>query len=94
MSYDVSFLGGWLALALVVGAVVGWYTESEEPQAPLFEGRFRTALIALAVLFLAALLHLFSGRFAFWLESTVLFAIVYLIGCFAGGAVRRTRIVR
>jgi len=89
MSYDVSFLWGWLALAALIGAAFGWYTESPEPQAPLLQGGFRAALIALAVAFVAALIHLFSGRTAFWLESAVLFGVVYLIGCFAGGAARR-----
>jgi hypothetical protein len=94
MSYDVSFLGGWLALAALVGAAVGWYTEASEPQAPLFQGAFRAAVIALAVVFVVAFVHLFSGRLAFWLESAALFGVVYLIGCFVGGAVRRTRVAR
>ena len=94
MSYDVSFLWGWLALGALTGAAVGWYTESPEPQAPLFQGRFRAALIALAVAFVAAVIHLFSGRTAFWLETAVLFAIVYLVGAFAGGAARRTYAAR
>jgi len=92
MSYDVSFLGGWLALAALVGLGVGWYAEASEPQEPLLQGRFRAALIALAVAFVAAFIHLFSGRLAFWLESAVLFGVVYLVGCFVGGAVRRTRV--
>jgi hypothetical protein len=92
MSYDVSFLGGWLALAALVGLGVGWYTEAPEPQAPLFQGRFRTALIGLAVAFVAALIHLFSGGLAFWLESAVLFGVAYLVGCFVGGALRRARV--
>lgn len=94
MTYDISFLGGWLALAALVGLVVGWYTEGPGPQAPLFQGGFRAALIALAVVFVAALVHLFSGRLAFWLESLVLFSVVYLAGCFAGGALRRLRVAR
>jgi hypothetical protein len=94
MFYDVSFLWGWLALAALVGAAIGWYAEGPEPQAPLFQGGFRVALIVLAVVFLAALVHLFSGRFAFWLETAVLFGVVYLAGCFAGGALRRTRVAR
>jgi uncharacterized membrane-anchored protein len=92
MTYDVSFLAGWLALAALVGVGVGWWTEAPGPQAPLFQGRFRAALIVLAVVFVAALVHLFSGRLAFWLESAALFGIVYLVGCFLGGAARRTRI--
>jgi hypothetical protein len=91
MSYDVSFLWIWLALAALLGAAVGWRTEAPEPQAPLFQGRFRAALIVLAAAFVAAFVHLFSGRFAFWLETAVLFAIVYLVGGFVGGALRRTR---
>jgi hypothetical protein len=91
MSYDVSFLGAWLALAALVGLGVGWWAEAPEPQAPLFQGRFRAALIVLAVAFVAAFIHLFSGGLAFWLESAVLFGIVYLVGCFVGGALRRTR---
>jgi len=94
MSYDVSFLWGWLALAALIGAAVGWRTESSEPQAKLFQGGFRAALIALAVAFVAAAIHLFSGRAAFWLESAVLFCVVYLVGCFAGGAARRTFVAR
>jgi hypothetical protein len=94
MSFDVSYLGGWLALAALVGLGVGWYAETPGPQAPLFQGRFRAALIALAVLLAAALIHLFSGGLAFWLESAVLFGVVYLVGCFLGGALRRLRVAR
>jgi hypothetical protein len=91
MFYDVSFLWVWLLFALLIGAAMGWRTEAPEPQAPLFAGGFRIAVIALAVAFVIALLDLLPGRLGFWWESGVLFLIAYLAGCFAGGAAHRAR---
>jgi uncharacterized membrane protein len=90
MFYEVSFLWLWLVLALIVGGVVGWRNESDGPQQPWFEGWFRVALILLGVGFVLSILGLVSGRFGFWVETAVLFFAAYLIGCFAGGAARRT----
>jgi hypothetical protein len=91
MFYDVSFLWIWLALAALVGGVVGWRNEAPGPQQPWFEGWFKYALIALGVGFVVAIIGILGGRIAFWLETAVLFFAVYLIGCLIGGAARRTR---
>ena len=65
--------------------------EVEGPQTPWFHGSIRGALIALAIGFVAAILHIFSGVFAFWVETAVLFFAVYLLGGLAGGALKRLR---
>ncbi len=92
MSYDLSFLSLWLVLAALLGGGVGWVTETPGPQAPWFHGWFKGALIALGVGFVAAAIHLFSGRFAFWVETAVLFFAAYLVGALIGGAARRQRL--
>ncbi len=91
MLYDLSFLWIWLVLAALVGGAIGWRTEDSGPQGPWFEGWFRFALIALGVGVVLALAGLLPGRAGFWLELAVLFFIVYLIGCLAGGALQRLR---
>jgi hypothetical protein len=91
MFFDVSFLWIWLVLSAVLGGFVGWRNEVEGPQAPWFEGWFRSALIALVVGVLLALFGLLPGRLGFWVETAVLFFIAYLIGALAGGALRRLR---
>ena len=91
MIYDISYLWIWLVLAALVGGAVGWRHEVKGPQGPWFTGWFKWALIALIVGFLASIVHLFSGGFAFWVETAVLFFVVYLLGGLAGGAVKRTQ---
>ena len=91
MTYDISLLWIWLALALAVGAVVGWRTDEPGPQAPWAQGWPRTALTLWAVGVVAALLHLGSGRAAFWLESATLFFAAYVVGALLGGWLRGQR---
>ncbi len=88
MFYDISFLGLWLALALLLGAGVGWWTEVSGAQAPWFFGWFRTALIAWLVGLVVAWLHWLPGRLGFWLESALLFFVLYILGCLIGGLLR------
>ena len=92
MIYDISFLWIWLLLSIVLGGAIGWRTESADPPAPLFRGWLRIALIVFVVALVAAIVHVLGGRAAFWLESAVLFFPAYLIGCLAGGALKRLRV--
>ena len=90
MGYDISHLWAWLALAIVLGGAVGWFTEGPEPQGPWLYGWVRGAIYLLAFAIVLVGIHAFSGRVAFWLESAVLFALAYLFGGVAGGALRRS----
>ena len=92
MTYDISYLFLWLVLAALVGAAVAWRTHDPGPQGPMLEGRARVAAIVWALAVVAVLLHLFSGRLAFWLESAVLFFAAYVVGALIGGAARALRI--
>ena len=91
MIYDIYYLWVWLVLTALVGGAVGWRHEVAGPQQPWFTGWFRGALIALIVAFLVAIVHLFSGGLAFWVETAVLFFVVYVLGALAGGAVKRVQ---
>ena len=94
MFYDLSFIWIWLVLTLILGGAIGWRGEVPGEQSPLFEGMFRNIVIGIVVLFVAVLLHLLPGRLGFWLETAVLFAIFYIAGCFAGGALQRMAAAR
>jgi Ca2+/Na+ antiporter len=92
MTYDISHLFVWLVLSGVIGAVVAWRTYDPGPQAPVFEGWVRRAAIAWVVAVVIVVLHLLSGRLAFWLESAVLFCAAYVVGALIGGAARGLRV--
>jgi len=91
MTYDISFLLIWLFLAAVLGAVFAWRTYEPGPQTPVFEGWVRRAAIAWLVALAIVVLHLLSGRLAFWLETAVLFCVAYVVGALIGGAARGLR---
>ena len=92
MTYDISFLWIWLALALVAGAVIGWRTNEPGPQGVWAEGWPRTALIVWGVAVVAVVIHLLAGRLAFWLESATLFFAAYVVGALLGGWLRSLRV--
>ncbi len=92
MIFDISFLWIWLALAVLVGGVVGWRSFDPGPQEPWAQGWPRTALIVWAVAFVAVIIHLLGGRLAFWLESAVLFSAAYVAGALLGGWLRGQRV--
>ena len=89
MFYDETYLCFWLALALLLGGYIGWRNEAPGPQAPWFTGWVRNSLIALIVGAILSLLGLLPGRMGLWVETAVLFAIAYIVGGLAGGALKR-----
>ena len=91
MFYDLSFLGPWLALAAVLGVVVGMYSEAFDWHAPWRDSWVKKALIGLVVAVVIAWLHIFSGRTGFWWESVILFAAVYLLFGALGFRLKRDR---
>jgi hypothetical protein len=91
MFYDLPYLWPWLILTLLLGAAFGWRTEAPGPQAPMFEGWFRWALIALAIAFVLSVFGALPGRFGFWVETAVFFFAAYVVGGFAGGFARQMR---
>ena len=92
MTYDISFLWIWLALAVALGAAVGWRTNDPGPQGPWAQGWPRTAVIVWVVAVVAVVIHLLGGRMAFWLESATLFALAYVAGALLGGWLRGMRV--
>jgi hypothetical protein len=92
MTYDISFLWIWLALAVLVGAAVGWRTNDPGPQGVWAQGWPRTALTVWAVAVVAVVIHLLAGRLAFWLESATLFSAAYVAGALLGGWLRGRRV--
>ena len=86
MIYDLSFLWIWLVLAALVGAVVGWRHYEPGPQGQWFEGWPQRAAMAWGAALVVVVIHLLSGRLAFWLESAVLFFLAYVIGALVGGS--------
>jgi Ca2+/Na+ antiporter len=91
MTFDISYLWIWLVLSAIIGGVVAWRSHVPGPQAPVFEGWVRRAAYIWVLAVVAALLHLLSGRVAFWLESAVLFFAAYVLGALIGGAARDRR---
>ena len=85
MFYDFSFLRLWLALALLLGAVVGWMTCKRDAEPSRFAGWIRWASIAWIVGLTVAMLNLLPGRIGFWLETALFFLAFYLVGCLVGG---------
>jgi hypothetical protein len=79
MFYDLSFLGPWLVLTALLGAGVGWKSEAPDWRAPLRDSWIKIAIVALVIAVVIDWLHVFHGRFAFWWESAILFAVVYLL---------------
>ena len=88
MLYDISFLWIWLTLALLLGVIVGWWTEASGAPAPWFFGWFRQALIAWLIGVVVAWLHWLPGRLGLWLETALLFFAFYVLGCLLGGLLR------
>jgi len=85
MLYDISFLWPWLLLAAVIGLAVGMSAEPPDFGQSWRESWFKQALIAIVVALVVAWLHILPGRAAFWWESAILFAIVYLLAGVVGG---------
>ncbi len=92
MTYDIAFLWIWLVLSAAIGAVAAWRSHDAGPQAPVFEGWVRRAAYIWVLALVASILHLLSGRLAFWLESAVLFFAAYVLGALIGGYVRGLRV--
>jgi len=85
VTYDFSFLWPWLALALLLGAIVGWTTWKHAVESRFFSGWLRWASIAWLVGVVVALLHWIPGRAGFWLETALFFFAAYVLGCLVGG---------
>jgi len=84
MTYLFSTLFWWMLLALVLGGAVGFMTWSQDKNDGWAKSWLKWALVAFIVGLIIAVLHLFRGRFGFWLESALFLFASYIIGCFLG----------
>ena len=89
MYYDISALAVWEIAAVVLGAVVGWFTHTAGPQAGWFVGWVRIALILFVIGVSLAWLGWPMQRAGFWLEAALLMFAGYILGCLIGGALRK-----
>lgn len=87
MYYLISQFIWWLLLAFVVGLFVGYITSSSDERRGWGWLPFG-AIVALAVL-LATSLRFVNGVPALWLETALLFFVIYLAGCFLGGIIKQ-----
>lgn len=90
MTYLLSVFWAWLLLALASGAIVGWVTWGASDK-PRFGGWVPYGILALVVAVAVALLRLLAEAPALWLETALLFASSYLIGCCLGSLLRASR---
>ena len=88
MFYDIYMLEIWLALAILLGAVVGWLTYSAGAHTVWLAGWFRWGLLIWVIGVLVAWAALLPGRAGFWLESALFMFAAYVIGCVLGGGLR------
>ena len=83
MSYLISQLWGWLLIALILGAAVGWLTCAGR-RADWLSGWVPWGLAAFVVGLILALLAWFPGRYGLLLESGLLLFTAYIVGCCLG----------
>ena len=90
MSYLLSVFWAWLFLALAGGAIVGWVTWSISDK-PRFGGGLPYVALAFVIALAVALTRLLSDVPALWLETALLFAVAYFIGCCFGSVLKSQR---
>ena len=88
MIYDISYLGAWIVLTLVVGAGIGWRAQKAGPQQPWSDDGFKKSLIAFAAGVVLVWLQWLPGRLGLWLETAVVFYAAYVVGCMFGVSLR------
>jgi predicted flap endonuclease-1-like 5' DNA nuclease len=82
MYYLISQYWLWLALALVLGVVVGWLTCAE--RADTRWGWLWPALFVAVIGLILTLWRIVNGAPALWLETALLFFSFYIAGCCIG----------
>jgi predicted flap endonuclease-1-like 5' DNA nuclease len=83
MVYLFQTFWAWLLLALLLGVVFGWITCRKE-KTSWFSGWVPYGLIAIALGLIFAITKFIAGRAGLWLDTALMFAIAYLLGCCIG----------
>lgn len=86
MGYLLAQFSLWLALALVIGLVIGWFTQRASSTA-VWRGLLPWALV-LSIGGLASAFRVLSGAPGFWLDLGMLMVASYFIGCLTGHLLR------
>ena len=83
MWYLTTTLIWWLLAALVLGAIVGWYTCRQEPRKEGL-GWLGIGLVAFVIGLFVCALRLLPGKLGLWFDTAMLFFTAYIIGCCIG----------
>jgi uncharacterized membrane protein YjjB (DUF3815 family) len=86
MIYVAMFHWGWLLGALLLGLVAGWISVVQRGGVSRGTARWLMALIA--VLAVAAVIHVVPGRAGYWLDLGLVMFALYLVGCTIGSWLR------
>ena len=78
----------WLALAAVLGLLVGWFTWLREGN-PSFWSDIGLWILAIILALFVVAARLLPERPGFWFDLGTLLAVVYFIACFLGATLRR-----
>lgn len=87
MLYLIQFHFFWLILALIFGGIVGWLTFSNDRRGWSGGWLFLAVPVFLVGLVVAAL-KLLPDRAGYWLDLSLLFFGIYMIGCLLGSGLR------
>jgi predicted flap endonuclease-1-like 5' DNA nuclease len=83
MWYLTTTLIWWLLAALILGAIVGWYTCRQEPRKEGL-GWLGIGLVAFVIGLFVCALRLLPGKMGLWFDTAMLFFAAYVIGCCIG----------
>jgi hypothetical protein len=86
MLYVAIFHWGWLLGALLLGFGAGWISVVQRGGISRVTHRWLMGLVA--VLVVAALVHVVPGRAGYWLDLGLVMFALYLVGCTIGSCLR------
>lgn len=93
MTAFLTFHGGWLAGALLLGLAMGWISVVQHGEGLTKKATQMIALV-LIVLVGVAVARVVPGRPGYWLDLGLVMFAAYLIGCAIGSALRDRLVAR